>query len=172
MRGLLCTHAPASAHNKYTKPSSIKRQMPPFPPQNLDKVGGCGGVVQLGSRFSFWIKTQKNKECKMFSSGTEPSGGGWGSALACPPQSVHFWNKRLKMRVKNQTQHQRGPRGGGEVEWEVSPHQWDWGSRNEYPPSGMGTVGRDTQGAKTRGLCVPPPQQDGGDSGSKNGRSP
>lgn len=61
------------------------------------------------------------------------------------------------MRVKNQTQHQRGPRGGGEVEWEVSPHQWDWGSRNEYPPSGMGTVGRDTQGAKTRGLCVPPP---------------
>lgn len=82
--------------------------------------------MQLGSRFSFWIKTQK-KECKMFSSGTEPSGGGLGSVLACPPQNVHFWNKRLKMRVKNQTQHQRGPRGGGEVEWEASP-----------PPVGLG----------------------------------
>lgn len=76
------------------------------------------------------------------------------------------------MRVKNQTQHQRGPRGGGEVEWEVSPHQWDWGSRNEYPPSGMGTVGRDTREPK-RGVCVSPPRSRmGGTVGAKMGDPP
>lgn len=94
--------------------------------------------MQLGSRFGFWIKTKK----KCFPLVPNPQGGVWGSVLACPPQNVHFWNKeRLKMRVKNQTQHQQGPRGGGEVEWECPPHQWDWESQNEYPPNGMGTVG-------------------------------
>lgn len=73
MQGLLCTHAPASAHNKYTKPSSIKRQMPPLSPQNLDKTGGVEGLCSWGITSAFGLKPPKKRECKIFSSGTEPS---------------------------------------------------------------------------------------------------
>lgn len=111
---------------------------PPFPPKIQKKLGG-GGVVQLGSYFSFWIKTPKKKSFPLV---LNPRGGGMGVGFSVSPKNVHFWNKkRLKTRVKNQTQHQQGPRGVGRWNGKCLPHQWDWGSQNEYPPSGMGTVG-------------------------------
>lgn len=75
------------------------------------------------------------------------------------------------MRVKNQTQHQRGPRGVGRWNGKGLPHQRDWGSQNENPPSGMGTGGGHT-GGQNGGFVCPPLQQDGGDGGSQNGGPP
>lgn len=168
MRGLLCTHAPASAHNKYTKPSSIKRQMPPLSPQNPDKVGGCGGVVQLGSRFSFWIKTpKKRKKVKRFPLVLNPWGG-LGVCFSVSPKNVHFWNKkRLKMRVKDQTQHQRGPRGMGRWNRRCLPHQWTGGAKMSILPVEWGLLGGHTGSQNEEFVCLPL-QQVGGDSGSQN----
>lgn len=148
--------------------------MPPFSPQNPDRVGGGGGVVQLGSCFSFWIKTpNKKKNVKCFPLVPNPQRGGLGVGFSrVPPQNVHFWNKkRLKMRVKNQTQHQRGPRGVGRWNGKCPHHQWDWGSRNENPPSGMGTVAGGHRGSQNEGFVSPPCSRMGRDTQSQNGGS-
>lgn len=49
----------------------------------------------------------------------------------------------------------------------VFPTSGTWGAKMTIPPSGMGTVGgthREPEG----GVCVPPSQQDRGDSRSQN----